>query len=57
VFFVRTVIPASPLNAAEYFFDTDPGVGNATALSVTGTDSLLFAGLIPSASLVPVFIF
>ena len=51
VFFVRTVIAASPLNAAEYFFDTDPGVGNATALSVTGTDSILFAGLIPSASL------
>ncbi|MFN8286272.1 MAG: CARDB domain-containing protein [Chitinophagales bacterium] len=31
------------LNAAEYFIDTDPGVGNGTPLSFTsGTDSVLF---------------
>lgn len=29
----------SQINKAEYFFDTDPGVGNGTAINITATDS------------------
>jgi hypothetical protein len=39
------------LTAAEYFFDTDPGVGNGTSLTVTTGDSILFSGSIPATSL------
>jgi hypothetical protein len=39
------------LTAAEYYFDTEPGVGNGTALSVTTGDSILFSGSIPATSL------
>ena len=51
MFFIRTLITASPLSAAEYFVDTDPGVGNGTTLTVTGNDSIVFSGNIPTTSL------
>jgi len=31
----NTNTPATPISAAEYFFDTDPGVGNGDAVAVT----------------------
>ena len=35
--FAYTIAPATPQNivAAEYFFDTDPGMGNGNAIPVT----------------------
>jgi hypothetical protein len=39
------------LTAAEYFFDTDPGVGNATAFSVTPGDSLDWTATVNTAGL------
>ena len=38
---------------AEYFFDTDPGVGNATAMNISGGASIYHATLIPVGALVP----
>src|SRR5882724_8766395 len=42
---------AQQLSAAEYFFDTDPGVGNGTALTVITGDSILFSGNIATVGL------
>ena len=43
-FFVTT---GTTINAAEYFIDTDPSIGNGTALSITsGIDSISFTGAI-----------
>jgi hypothetical protein len=36
-----SAIDASDITAAEYFFDADPGVGNATALAITTPGLLL----------------
>ena len=33
------VLPLAPLKTAEYFIDTDPGVGNGTAFTLPKTDS------------------
>lgn len=39
---------------AEYFFDTDPGLGNGTSIALTGnTDSSSFAGNVSTAGLLP----
>ena len=38
---------------AEYFFDADPGVGNATSLNIAGGDSVYFATFIPVTGLLP----
>lgn len=56
-FVIRTVVPASPQTAAEYFIDTDPGTGNGTSLTVTGNDSIVFNGSIPTTSLTTDFHF
>ncbi len=37
--------------AAEYFFDSDPGVGNASSLNIAGGDSVYFATFIPTSGL------
>jgi len=37
--------------AAEYFFDSDPGAGNATSLNIAGGDSVYFATYIPTSGL------
>lgn len=42
---------AQRIERAEYFFDTDPGFGNATALSVTPADSVNIAASLSTASL------
>jgi len=57
MFYVRTVTTAGPVNQAEYFFDNDPGTGNGTSLPVTGGDSIVFAGLVPSGALTAGFHF
>jgi hypothetical protein len=42
------------ISSAEYFFDTDPGVGNASALSITAiTDSATFNSSINIGALTP----
>jgi len=40
-------LPSANLLEAEYFFDTDPGVGNGTPLSITPGDSTEFTSNIP----------
>src|SRR5437773_2253421 len=44
-------VSSQQLVAAEYFYDSDPGVGNGTALTVSTGDSILFSGTISSAGL------
>ena len=57
MFFITTPHSSANLSAAEYFIDSDPGVGNGSSLTVTGGDSILFAGAIPSGALTPGFHF
>lgn len=57
MFFTRTIVTVTPLTSAEYFVDTDPGVGNGTALATTGSDSIVFTGNIPTTSLTTGFHF
>lgn len=45
------------LVAAEYFFDTDPGVGNGTAIPITAGATSNFIASIPTGSLTPGFHF
>ena len=39
--------------AAEYFFDTDPGVGNAIPINIAGGDSVYYATCMPMTGLEP----
>ena len=42
------------INSAEYFFDTDPGIGNGIPLSMTGNmDSSSYTGNISTSGLLP----
>ena len=53
-FIISNPAPAiTPVNAAEYFFDKDPGVGKGTAFSGTAssTDSIVINTTVPTASL------
>ncbi len=44
------VVDATNITAAEYFFDTDPGSGNATAVSVGASGSgVNFAAVVPTS--------
>lgn len=43
--------PSTLISKAEYFFDTDPGKGNGTALAITSGDSAVFNSIISSAAL------
>jgi hypothetical protein len=43
------------LTEAEYFYDTDPGIGNGTNFSVTANDSLIIDTTVPTTSLTPGF--
>jgi len=45
------------LVAAEYFFDTDPGVGNGAAIPITSGATSNFIASIPTSSLTPGFHF
>lgn len=47
--------PVPPLVESEYFFDTDPGVGNANPLSVTPGEDVDIATSIPTTGLDPGF--
>lgn len=49
-----TVIGDASLNNMEYFVDTDPGVGNGTPITVTGT-VVDFNPIIPTGSFTPGF--
>ena len=46
---------SSQLTAAEYFYDTDPGLGNGIALPTSSADSLMITTNIPTTSLSPGF--
>ncbi len=52
-FYISTATANSPIiTAAEYFFDTDPGVGNATPLNITSPgDTVTQTFLIPEPGL------
>ena len=52
-FFIDSGLTATavPLTAAEYFIDTDPGVGKATAFAVTTGDSLNMLLNVPTSTL------
>lgn len=57
-FYITTSTADSPnLSEAEYFFDTDPGPGNGTPVSITPGAISNFAITIPTASLTPGFHF
>jgi len=51
---IRIQQPIYPIQAAEYFYDTDPGFGNGTPLPFTPPlDSIVLAQSIPTAALAP----
>lgn len=52
MFFVSQV-SAQQINYAEYFFDTDPGRGNGTALPVSSTNTIDASFTIPTSALSP----
>lgn len=47
--------PAAAITRAEYFYDTDPGTGNATAIPVTAAPGVTLTVNAPTASLAPGF--
>jgi len=51
LFYINTIVAASQVSSAEYYFDDDPGVGNGNNLTITGGDTILFVGVIPTGSL------
>jgi hypothetical protein len=57
-FYISSATTNAPdINAAEYFIDTDPGLGNATSISVTAGAIVPFVAVIPIASFSPGFHF
>ena len=46
-------VPELPGNivAAEYYFDSDPGVGNGTAMNISAGDTVTFATMVPVTNL------
>jgi len=57
-FYITTSTTDVPnLVAAEYFFDTDPGVGNGTSIPITTGATSNFIASIPTGSLTPGFHF
>lgn len=47
-FFIdKQLLPAAPLDQAEYFFNYDPGAGNGISLPITAGDSIVYIGNIP----------
>ena len=52
-FYILPTVPLNPLqiNRAEYFVDTDPGIGNGTAVNFTAADSANLSLVIPSNGL------
>jgi hypothetical protein len=49
--FVKLVLPNATVTATEYFFDTDPGTGLATPISMSAADNLNAAIEIPISNL------
>ncbi len=47
----------SNISAAEFFVDTDPGVGNGTAITITPGPNPTFVATVPTTSLTPGFHF
>jgi hypothetical protein len=57
-FYISTAtVNAADIVAAEFFVDTDPGLGNGTAITVTPGSSVAFVATVPTASLTPGFHF
>ena len=51
-FMVQTIITNNPVSAMEYFFDTDPGVGNGIPISIgNSTDTVRLTLGVPLSSL------
>jgi|GEM_PF-2814535 len=53
----KTTTDTPGIISAEYFFDSDPGAGNGTVISVTPGDVTTFTIPVPSAALLPGFHF
>jgi hypothetical protein len=51
LFFVLPQLEAQQINYAEYFFDNDPGLGNATPISITQANTIDKDFSIPTSSL------
>lgn len=52
VFYVFQIPPhSSQITKAEYYFDTDPGIGNATNLPISPDDTVTLTKLLPGNSL------
>ena len=56
-YITNALTDVSNISAAEYFFDTDPGQGNATAIAITAGATTNFTVSIPTISLSPGFHF
>lgn len=56
-FITSSTSNSANITAAEFFIDTDPGVGNGTAIPVTSGTSVSFAAIIPTTSLASGFHF
>jgi len=52
---LSAVVPATKITRAEYFFDTDPGEGNGTSITVTQGATINQNTVIPITSLTPGF--
>ncbi len=51
LFYISDASSSSNITAAEYFFDNDPGIGNANALAVTSGDEVNISSTISIASI------
>ncbi len=57
-FYISTSTTNVPnITAAEFFVDTDPGVGNGTAVTITPGPNPVFVATVPTTSLTPGFHF
>ncbi len=50
---ISSMSMAQQIEYAEYFYDTDPGWGNGTSISLTAADSIEVAASVPTTSLAP----
>jgi hypothetical protein len=50
-FFLLTLTGLQAQNRAEYFFDTDPGIGLGTSLTIPAGDSVQLVQSVPTSSL------
>ena len=52
-FLMKTTAGSKDIVAAEYFFNSDPGFGNGTAVSISPSTEINLTEIVPGSSLVP----